>query len=135
MIKPPQASDVELQVLSVLWDNGPATVREVLEAMPDGKTRAYTTILTILQIMEKKGLVDHTTANKTHTYAPKVQRQQIMGPLLTRLAKTVFGDRPMGVLQCLMEERKISAEELDELQRVLSQYTPTQPPPAAKKRR
>ena len=55
-------SGVELQVLAVLWDKGPSSVRAVLEAMPDGKDRAYTTVLSVMQVLEKKGLVGHTAA-------------------------------------------------------------------------
>ena len=64
-IKP---SDLELQVLSVLWDHGPRTVREILERIPDGKERAYTTVLTILQGMSRKGLVTHTQEGAAHVY-------------------------------------------------------------------
>ncbi len=53
----PKPSDVELQILGVLWEAGPLAVRDVLERMPDGKSRAYTSILSCLQVMEKKGLL------------------------------------------------------------------------------
>ena len=46
-----EPSDLELQVLSVLWERGPSGVREVMEEIPDGKPRAYTTILTVLQVL------------------------------------------------------------------------------------
>ena len=50
-------SDLELQILSFLWEKGPSTAREVLEAIPDGKKRAYTSILSVMQVMEKKGFL------------------------------------------------------------------------------
>ncbi len=55
--KKSQPSDLELQVLGVLWGRGAATVREILESLPDGKRRAYTSVLSVVQVMEKKGLV------------------------------------------------------------------------------
>ena len=60
-MKRPRPSELELQVLSVLWDRGPLPVRAIRELLPDGKDRAYTTVLTLLQILEKKGLVGHTS--------------------------------------------------------------------------
>ncbi len=60
----PRPSDAEVQILSVLWERGPLTVRELREAMPDGKGRAYTTVLSLVQIMEKKGLVGHTAQGR-----------------------------------------------------------------------
>ena len=56
-MKSVKPSDLEMQVLSVLWERGPSTAREVLEAMPDGKKRAYTSVLSVMQVMEKKGLL------------------------------------------------------------------------------
>ena len=53
---PQRPSDLELQVLAVLWRRGPSTAREVMEALPDGKHRAYTTVLSVMQVMEKKEL-------------------------------------------------------------------------------
>jgi predicted transcriptional regulator len=51
-----QPAEFELQVLGVLWEHGPSTVREVLERLPDGKPRAYTSVLSVMQVMQKKGL-------------------------------------------------------------------------------
>ena len=61
-----------MQVLSVLWGRGASTVREVMEAMPDGKARAYTTILSVLQVMEKKGLLSHVAEGNAHVYQARV---------------------------------------------------------------
>ena len=52
-----QPAEFELQVLGVLWEHGPSTVREVLERLPDGKPRAYTSVLSVMQVMQKKGLL------------------------------------------------------------------------------
>ena len=81
-MKRARPSDLELQVLSVLWEIGPATVRQLRRAMPDGKKRAYTTVLSVLQVMEKKRLVTHDRQGMTHVYRPTVRRRQVLGPLL-----------------------------------------------------
>ena len=73
-----EPSRLELQVLSVLWERGRATVREVQEALPDGKTRAYTTVLTVLQVMEKKGLLTHISQGNTHVYQPTTTQRQTL---------------------------------------------------------
>ena len=64
-MKNPQPSNLEMQILSVLWENGPCTVRDILDKIPDGKKRAYTTVLTMMQIMEKKKLVTHKSVGNT----------------------------------------------------------------------
>ena len=53
----PKPSQVEMQILSILWEKGPLPVKDINALMPDKKKRAYTTVLTVLQLMEKKGLV------------------------------------------------------------------------------
>ncbi|MCA9092782.1 MAG: BlaI/MecI/CopY family transcriptional regulator, partial [Planctomycetaceae bacterium] len=50
-------SDLELQILHVLWQAGPSTVRDVLEKLPDQKKRAYTSVLSVMQVMQKKGFL------------------------------------------------------------------------------
>lgn len=87
----PRPSELELQVLGLLWEHGPLTVRDVLERLPDGKDRAYTTVLTILQVMERKKLVRHRTEGRTHVYAPRVTREEVTAPLLSGLVRHVFG--------------------------------------------
>ena len=121
-MKSSKPSALELQVLAVLWQRGPSTVREVLEAMPDGKPRAYTTVLSIMQVMEKKGLLTHKAQGKAHVYRPSVARQKVLGPLLGNLVDNVFGGSSSGVLQCLMQERGVSAGEFAEIQQLLAEH-------------
>ncbi len=112
-------SDLEMQVLSVLWDRGPSTARDVLEAMPDRKQRAYTTILSAMQVMEKKGLLKHTRRGVAHVYRPAVAQQKIVQPFVRKVVTEVFGGRPAAVMQALLADGKVSDEELDEMRRLL----------------
>jgi BlaI family transcriptional regulator, penicillinase repressor len=112
-------SELELQVLGVLWDRGPASVRSVMEAMPDGKDRAYTTILSVMQVMEKKGLVRHTQQGPAHIYHAKLKRNQVLGPLMKDLLRNAFGGNPARVLQCLLDGTGIRDGDLEEIRRVI----------------
>ncbi len=115
-------SELELQVLAVLWERGPSTAREVLAAMPDGKERAYTTILTVMQVMEKKGLLSHTRQGIAHVYRPAVSRRQVLRPLLRGLVQRVFGGSPSAVVQHLLDETAVSPEELDRIRRLIEEH-------------
>ncbi len=121
-MKRAEPSNLETQVLSVLWKQGASTVREVLEAMPDGKARAYTTILSVLQVMEKKRLVSHTSEGNTHLYQARVSRGQVTGPLLRRLVRDVFGGSPASAMQQLLAGNEVSREELEEIKRLIADY-------------
>jgi predicted transcriptional regulator len=116
-------SDLELQVLSVLWKKGPTTVRQVLEAIPDGKTRAYTTILSTMQVMEKKGLIQRTGAKGlTHIYQSAVTRRQVLGPLLQNLIRNVFGGSPSAAVQHLLRETDIADQDLAEIDKLIHDH-------------
>ncbi len=117
-------SETEFQVLSVLWRKGPLSARQVLDLLPDGKKRAYTTVLSILQVMEKKGLVSHQREGLTHIFAPKVSKRQVLRPLLRNLLNNIFGGRPAEAVQHLLDEADISAEELAEVRRLLDGMKP-----------
>ena len=118
----PQPSDLELQILSVLWDRGPCTARDVLEAMPDGKERAYTSILSVMQVMQKKGLVGTAGRRRglAHVYRAKVDRKQVLGPLLRGLVTKVFAGSPVAVVQQLLAETDVSDDDRREIRRLLA---------------
>jgi predicted transcriptional regulator len=114
-------SELELQVLGVLWDRGPSPVRSVLEAMPDGKDRAYTTILSVMQVMEKKGLVAHTQQGQAHIYRAAVRRDEVLGPMMKDLLRNAFGGSAARALQCLLGGAELRDGELDEIRRVIEE--------------
>jgi BlaI family transcriptional regulator, penicillinase repressor len=115
-------SDLELQVLTVLWDRGPSAVRDILEAIPDRKPRAYTTVLTIMQVMERKGLVDHTRRGLAHVYRPKVRRRQVVRPLMRRMVRDLFGGRPAAAMQYLLSETDVDEQDLAAIRRMIDEH-------------
>jgi predicted transcriptional regulator len=117
-----EPSRLEMQVLSVLWQRGASTVREVMEVMPDGKARAYTTILSVMQVMEKKGLVSHVAEGNVHIYQARVSRQEVTGPWLRGLVRQVFGGSAASALQHLLAEERVSREELDEIKEIIARH-------------
>ena len=110
----PQPSDLELQILGVLWREGPCTVRQVIELMPDGKERAYTSVLSVMQVMTKKGLLSRGRADDelAHVYRPEVTRQAVMRPVMRGLVTKVFGGSAAAAAQQLLADADPSAEEL-----------------------
>lgn len=117
-----QPSPLELQVLSVLWAQGPSTVREVLARLPDGRKRAYTTVLSVLQTMESKGLVSRKTAAKAHVYKPKKSENQILQPLVKDLTANVFGGSCAKLIETVLKTGKLSASEKKQIQAILKAH-------------
>lgn len=117
-IKPTES---ELEILAILWEKGPATVRDIHEVLERSKDAGYTTTLKLMQIMHEKGLVDRDTSAKTHIYRASVSQQDTQQQLLSKMIDTVFnGSASQLVLQAL-GNRKASAAELDAIKAYLDE--------------
>ncbi len=114
-------SELESQVLAVLWERGPSVVRDVQEALPDGKQRAYTTVLTTLQVMEKKGFVAHTREGLAHVYRPLVSREDVVQPVVQTLVRNLFGGDATKVVQALIDSSDFSDADLKEIRRMINE--------------
>ncbi len=110
-------TDRELDVMSVLWDLESATVAEVREQLSDDL--AYTTVLTVLRILEQKGYVGHTGEGRAHRYRPLVKREAAGRSALRRLVDKVFDGSPELLLTQLVSDKNLSDEELRRLRRLL----------------
>src|ERR1039458_4126481 len=117
-----EPSKLEMQVLAVLWERGACSVRDLMDVMPDGKARAYTTILSVMQVMEKKGLLSHVAEGNAHVYRARVSRQEVTGPLLRGLVRQVFGGSTATVMQHLLAEERVSRQELDEIKQIIARH-------------
>lgn len=126
-------SKLEMQVLGVLWQRGPSTVRDVLDALEDGKARAYTTILSVMQVMEKKGLVSHVSEGNTHVYSARISRKNVAGPLLRGLVTNLFGGSPVTALQHFLNENEVSREELAQIKELIESREQNNPGKPSKK--
>ena len=115
----PRPSEMELQILSLLWEQGPMAIRAIREALPDGKDRAYTTVLTLVRIMEKKGFVGHTSEGQAHLYHPLVKRGQVLRPIMRDLMRNVFGGSPAKAVQCLLDSARLDEDELSQIRQAI----------------
>lgn len=109
----------ELDVMSVLWDRGPSTVAEVRGALDD--ELAYTTVLTVLRILEEKGYVDYTTEGRAHRYAPLVEQSAAGGSALRRIRERLFGGSPELLLTRLVDDEDLTEDELRRMRDLLAQ--------------
>jgi BlaI family transcriptional regulator, penicillinase repressor len=113
-------TDAELEILGVLWERGPCTVRDVHEALVE-KGVAYTTILKLMQIMHEKDLVDRDTTDRSHVYRARVQRERTQRELVRDLADRAFGGSAAALVQRALAAKPATAAELKEIRTLLSQ--------------
>ena len=102
----------QFAVLRVLWERGPMTVRGLMEHLPRGDRQPYTTVLGLLQSMEKAGLVDHEKQGLTHLYRPAVSRREATGSLLADFLGKFFHGSAEQLILGLVDVEALAPDEL-----------------------
>jgi predicted transcriptional regulator len=115
-------TDRELEALKVLWDRKNATVREVWQALSAAdRDLAYTTALSLMQVMEQKGLVSHRVDGKTYVYHARVERANIFERLASRFLERVFDGAVDEYLVHALAGHRPSDVELERLERMIAE--------------
>jgi predicted transcriptional regulator len=109
----------ELDVMGLLWHDGPGTVAEVRERLT--VPLAYNTVLTILRNLEAKGFVGHTAEGRLFRYHPAVSEQAIRGSALSRLVDKLFRGSALRVVAHMVEQETLSPNEMRKLHRLLDE--------------
>jgi predicted transcriptional regulator len=118
----PRPTDAELAILRVLWEKGPATVRQVHEALAGARETGYTTTLKLMQIMVEKGLVTRDESTRTHVYTARLTQDQTQRQLVSDLLDRAFGGSAAALVMQALSAHPASADELTEIQRLIDEY-------------
>ncbi|HHM20408.1 MAG TPA: BlaI/MecI/CopY family transcriptional regulator [Bacteroidetes bacterium] len=117
--KIPRPTGSELEILKVLWDHGPSSVRFVNEELNKKKPTGYTTTLKLMQIMLKKELLTRETSTRSHIYQATVDRAAMQNTLLDKFVDNVFGGSAMGLVMQALGNHKASPEELEQIKALI----------------
>jgi predicted transcriptional regulator len=117
----PRPTDAELEILNVLWQRGPSTVREVYEILLENKDIGYTTILKLMQIMSEKGLVSRDETDRRHVYEAERAQDETQRQLLSDLLDRAFNGSATKLVMQALSSKKASREELAEIRRMLDE--------------
>jgi BlaI family transcriptional regulator, penicillinase repressor len=120
--KEEQPTAGELEVLKVLWDRGPSTVREVMDVLNESRPRAYTSVMSLLNVMTEKGLLVRQPQGRAFVYRPKTDRGRTLGRMVGDLLSRAFEGSTSQLVAHLLDQTKPSAEELAEIRRAIQQY-------------
>jgi predicted transcriptional regulator len=110
----------ELEALKVLWRRGEATVREIYDQINAGGTLAYTTVLSLMQTMEQKGLAGHRKAGKAHKYFAKVEREPTFRTLAGGFLNRVFEGAVDEYLVHALQSHRPTLEEIQRLEEMIA---------------
>lgn len=114
-----KATEAELEILNILWDSGPATVRDVHDKLALTKDAGYTTTLKQMQVMLEKGLLSREARGKAHLYTAIPDRKQAQGQMVQRMIDSIFNGSAMQMVMQALGNHKPSTEELDMIQQYL----------------
>ena len=117
-------TEAELRLMDVLWQQGPSTVQQVLEALPKKSQLAYNSVLTTIRILEKKGYLRHIKDGRAHVYRPLVERAEASRSEIRHLANRFFKNSHEMLVLNILEDRGVDAEELRRLRQLLEQAQP-----------
>lgn len=117
----PKPTEGELEILRIIWLQGPSTVRQVNEQLAKIKDVGYTTTLKIMQIMSDKGLVTRDTGGKTHVYYTSVSQEKTQQQLVNRLLDSAFEGSAMKMVMQALGNKKSTSQEIKEIREFLDQ--------------
>ena len=115
---------VELELMHIVWRKGEVSVADVLEALPPERKLAYTSVSTVLRILEQKGVVRSRKVGRGHVYSALLPREAYEVQSVRHLVETVFDGTPSALVERLVEAVPLSPEEVEQLRALLSKKGP-----------
>lgn len=117
----PKPTDKELEILRIVWEKGPISVKDVHEKMGGDDSNGYTTILKLMQIMHEKGHLARQKSGKLHLYKAIVSQENTQAQLIDKMIDTVFSGSAAGLVMSALGARKSSKGELKAIREYLDQ--------------
>jgi predicted transcriptional regulator len=115
--KPDHLTALELEIMQVLWESGPANVQTVQQRLP--RQLAYTTVQTMLNILHRKGKVKRTLRERAYFYRPSVTQGQVVRQTVRDLVDRLFAGSAEGLVMSLLETKQLTPEKLARLQKLV----------------
>jgi len=118
-----QPTPGELEILKILWDSGPATVREVMETLnTQTRSRAYTSVMSLLTVMTEKRLLKRRAVGRAFVYEAKAPREKTLGGMVNDLLGRAFEGSATALVTQLLDHSNPTEEELEKIRRLIDDY-------------
>ena len=112
-------TDQELEIIKIIWQLEEATVRDVYEALLERRKIAYTTVMTMMKILEQKGYLNKSQEERAYLYQPARPKKQVIRGMVREFVDRVFNGSAEPLLLHLVEDRRLTEKELREIQRMI----------------
>ncbi len=113
----------ELEVLQIIWEHGPCTVREVMNLLEPKRPRAYTSVMSLMNVMAEKRLLNQKPKGRAFIYSAKVSRDKTQSNLLNDLLNRAFDGSANALVAHLLQQAETNSEELDEIHKTITRFT------------
>ena len=117
--KSPTLTEQELEIMKVVWDRDAVTVRDVYEALLEKRRVAYTTVMTMMNILEQKGHLEKAQEERAYVYRSTRPRNQVIRGMVREFVNRVFNGSAEPLLLHLVEDRKLSEKDIDEIRTLI----------------
>jgi predicted transcriptional regulator len=114
-------TEVELQLMNAIWGLGDCTVKDVQQEISKSRELAYTSVATIMKILEQKGILKSVKNDKAHLYSSLISKTEYETSSLRHLAENLFEGNPTSMVMRLLSDANLSKEELSSIQKILDQ--------------
>jgi len=111
--------EVELEILTVVWKSGEATVQDVLDDILTRRKAAYTSVMTMMKNLAQKGFLKHRTEGRSFVYSPAISQDEIKRSLLKDTVDSVFQGSSVELLQNLLDQEALGSKEIEELKKLI----------------
>ena len=116
-------TDQELEIMKIVWERRTATVRDVYEALLERRRVAYTTVMTMMKIMEHKGYLNRKQVERAYVYRPAQPKNSVIRVMVREFVNRVFNGSAEPLLVHLIEDRHLTADEVEEIRRLIGGRT------------
>lgn len=115
-------TDVELEMMNIIWRIGPCTVNQIIEALPAERDLAYTTVSTMIRILEQKKYVESFKVGRGHSYQALVEKKDYQSNSIEDVVTNVFGGTPSLLVKQLLASDSLTADDLSKIRKLLEEH-------------
>jgi predicted transcriptional regulator len=115
-------TEVELELMTILWSLGEGSVADVIEQLPKNRELAYTSVSTILRILEQKEVLKTRKEGRGHVYVPELKKSDYESKTVRHVVDNVFNGTPVALVRQLLGSVKLNENEMEEIKRLVSDY-------------
>ena len=112
-------TEVELELMTIIWKLKEASVAEVIEELPEGRKLAYTSVSTIIRILEQKDIVRSRKEGRGHLYFPNIKKEDYESKAVKHVVEKVFNGTPLLLVKQLLSDSNLSEQEINEIKELI----------------